>query len=75
MHAKAGHASVTLTRRGTDLVLTITDDGRGFDLAEARGRGLGLISLEERVRLVGGRLTIATEPQHGTKIEVVVPVA
>jgi len=75
MHAKAGHASVTLTRRGTDLVLTITDDGRGFDLAEARGRGLGLISLEERVRLVGGRLTIATEPQHGTKIEVVVRVA
>jgi len=75
MHAKAGHASVTLTRRGTDLVLTITDDGRGFDLAEARGRGLGLISLEERVRLVGGRLTIATEQQHGTKIEVVVRVA
>ena len=75
MHAKAGHASVTLTRRGTDLVLTITDDGRGFDLAESRGRGLGLISLEERVRLVGGRLTIATEPQHGTKIEVVVRVA
>jgi signal transduction histidine kinase/ABC-type uncharacterized transport system substrate-binding protein len=75
MHAKAGHASVTLTRRGSDLVLTITDDGRGFDLAEARGHGLGLISLEERVRLVGGRLTIATEPQHGTKIEVVVPVA
>ncbi len=75
MHAKAGHASVTLTREGTDLVLTISDDGRGFDLAEARGRGLGLISLEERVRLVRGRLAIDTAPQRGTTMRVTVPVA
>ena len=75
MHAKAGHASVTLTREGTDLVLTISDDGTGFDLAEARGRGLGLISLEERVRLVGGRLTIDTAPQRGTRMRVAVPIA
>jgi signal transduction histidine kinase len=75
MHAKASHASVNLTREGTDLVLTISDDGTGFDLAEARGRGLGLISLEERVRLVGGRLTIDTAPQRGTTMRVAVPTA
>lgn len=75
MHAKARQARVTLKHEGTNVRLTISDDGRGFDLAEGRGRGLGLISLEERVRLVGGHLTIATEPQHGTKIDVVVPVA
>ena len=71
-HAKAEQAWVTLARKGADLVLTIRDDGRGFDLMEARGRGLGLISLEERVRLVGGRLTIDTRPEHGTSIQVMV---
>jgi signal transduction histidine kinase/ABC-type uncharacterized transport system substrate-binding protein len=75
MHAKARNAWVSLTREGTDLVLTIRDDGSGFDLDEARGRGLGLISLEERVRHVGGRLSIDTEPEHGTKIRVVVALA
>jgi two-component system sensor histidine kinase UhpB len=75
MHAKAGHVSVTLTRDETDLVLTISDDGRGFDLAEARGRGLGLISLEERARLVRGRLAIDTGPHRGTRMRVAVPIA
>jgi len=75
MHAKAGHARMTLKHEANDLVLTISDDGTGFDLAEARGRGLGLISLEERVRLVGGRLTIDTAPQRGTRMRVAVPIA
>jgi signal transduction histidine kinase/ABC-type uncharacterized transport system substrate-binding protein len=75
MHAKARHAWVTVTREGTDLVLTVRDDGSGFDLAKARGRGLGLISLEERVRHVGGRIVIDTEPQRGTTIRVVVPLS
>ena len=75
MHATAGHASVSLTRKGTDLVLTISDDGSGFDLLKSRGRGLGLISLEERVRLVRGRLAIDTAPQRGTRMRVTVPLA
>jgi signal transduction histidine kinase len=75
MHGKARHAWVTAAREEADLVLTIRDDGSGFDLAKARGRGLGLISLEERVRHVGGRLVIDTEPQRGTTIRVVVPLS
>jgi signal transduction histidine kinase len=75
-HAKASQVRVALARDGADLVLTIADDGRGFDLAEARGRGgLGLISLDERVRLARGRLTIDTQPQRGTEIQVVVPLS
>jgi signal transduction histidine kinase len=67
---------VVAAHDGTDLVLTIGDDGRGFDLAEGRRRGgLGLISLDERVRLARGRLTIDTQPQRGTEIKVVVPLA
>jgi signal transduction histidine kinase len=57
------------------VVLAIGDDGRGFDLAEGRRLGLGLISLDERVRLVQGRLTIDTQRQAGTEIRVVVPLS
>jgi two-component system sensor histidine kinase UhpB len=73
-HAEARHAGVTVGRDGDDVVLTIGDDGRGFDLAEARRRhGLGLISLDERVRLVGGRLTIDSQSQRGTELRIAVP--
>lgn len=73
-HAKASQVWVAVARNGTDMVLTIRDDGHGFDLAAERSRGgLGLISLDERVRLVKGRLTIETQAQGGTKIHVVVP--
>jgi two-component system sensor histidine kinase UhpB len=73
-HAKASKIRVFVQRDGADLALAIGDDGNGFDLAEARGRGgLGLISLDERVRLAGGRLVIDTQPRGGTEIRVVVP--
>jgi len=73
-HAKASLVRVAVARNAADLVLTINDDGRGFDPLEARGGGgLGLISLEERVRLARGRLTIDTRPERGTEIRVVVP--
>jgi PAS domain S-box-containing protein len=73
-HADARKAHVTLSCTEDELELVIADDGQGFDLAEAQGRGgLGLISLEERVRLVEGSLTINTEPQRGTEVRVRVP--
>lgn len=75
-HAAARHVRVTVGRDGSNVTLIIADDGRGFDLVEARGRsGLGLISLDERVRLAGGRLTIATNHQRGTELRIVVPLA
>ena len=65
---------VTLKPTGDGLELTITDDGQGFDLTEAwRGGGLGLISLDERVRLVGGSIQIHTQRQRGTELRVQVP--
>ena len=73
-HAGAQKARVSLRSIDHNLELVIADDGQGFNLAEAGGLGgLGLISLDERVRLIGGSLTINTEPQHGTEVRVQIP--
>jgi signal transduction histidine kinase len=73
-HAAAHKAQISLKSNDEGLELVIADDGQGFDLAEARRLGgLGLISLDERVRLVGGNLVITTEPQRGTEVRVRVP--
>jgi len=56
------------------ITLRIEDTGDGFDLNEVKGKGgLGLISMEERVRLVRGKFTIKSEPGKGTIVEVFVP--
>ena len=74
-HAGATCVRVTLVRTAGGLALTITDDGRGFDRPAVRpGRGLGLISIDERVRLVGGVMRIDTRPRWGTELRVEVPV-
>jgi PAS domain S-box-containing protein len=75
-HAGARRIRVTLAQVSVGLELTITDDGQGFDLAEAhRAGGLGLISLDERVRLVRGSMRIDSRPQWGTELRVQVPLA
>jgi two-component system sensor histidine kinase UhpB len=73
-HAGARRAEVALIHRDDILELRIADDGQGFDLEVARRRGgLGLISIDERVRLVQGYMWIVTEPQRGTELRVWVP--
>jgi signal transduction histidine kinase len=49
------------------------DDGNGFDVRAAEGKGLGLISMNERVDSIGGTLRILSSPGTGTCIEVKVP--
>lgn len=70
-HGHARHATVTVTRCNDDVTLSVADDGVGFVPAEARqSGGLGLVSMEERARLVKGQLTIESQPSHGTTITV-----
>jgi signal transduction histidine kinase len=54
--------------------LTVVDDGTGFDVEAAWGKGLGLISMRERLEPLGGRLTIRSTPSVGTQVEVVAPI-
>jgi PAS domain S-box-containing protein len=73
-HASARQIWVSLTRSHSGVELVVTDDGEGFDVEAARGAGgIGLISLEERARLVQGRLSINTKPQFGTEVRVQIP--
>lgn len=73
-HAQAKHVSVALSMGKAAVTLSITDDGLGFDLQEAKGRGsLGLIGMEERVRLVSGKLSLASPSGRGARIAVRIP--
>ena len=74
-HSDARTARVDLSPGAGGLELIISDDGHGFDLVEARRQGgVGLISVDERVRLIGGSLAIETQPRRGTELRVCVPI-
>ncbi len=73
-HSGARQAGVELTGLGGAIRLRVSDDGRGFDPASAGGNGcLGLVSMRERLRSVGGEIVIDSRPSGGTRIEVRVP--
>jgi PAS domain S-box-containing protein len=75
LHGRARHASLSLARSDTDLTLVIADDGHGFDVGAARRNGgLGLLSIEERARLVKGQVDIRSHPGDGTTVDIRVPV-
>jgi signal transduction histidine kinase len=72
-HAHAQQVKVAVALVDQTLDLSIEDDGSGFDMEESftqarRGNSLGLISMQERVYLAGGRMEIETSAGHGTKI-------
>ena len=73
-HSGAWEAKVELSGHGNGIDLCISDPGAGFNPKSAQAKGgLGLISMRERLRLIGGHLTLESEPSHGTRILVRVP--
>jgi signal transduction histidine kinase len=74
-HGRARQVTVSLFRTASNgLEMTVLDDGAGFETAAAGSNGgLGLVSIEERVRLVHGEVEIRSAPGHGTSIRVRVP--
>jgi PAS domain S-box-containing protein len=75
-HAGVSSVHVTLRRTTTGLALTVDDTGKGFAVDTIAGkRGLGLVSMEERLRMVGGTLTIRSKPGDGTSVAATVPLS
>ncbi len=73
-HACAEHISVSLKGLDRDVLLSIRDDGIGFDPADVEEEpGLGLLSMRERARLIQGELTIQSRPDQGTVITLRAP--
>ena len=72
-HADASSVKVVLTGNAKGVELRIEDSGKGFDVSQGLKKGLGLISMQERVRLVNGNLTIRSTPGRGTSVAAAVP--
>ena len=74
-HSGATRVDVELRENSDEIQLVVSDSGRGFDVETALGgKGLGLSSMGERVRLVNGTISIDSKPMSGTTIHVRVPV-
>lgn len=71
-HSGADRVTVTINVTGDRSVLRVTDQGRGFVIGNHGG--LGLISMRERLRLVGGTMRVSSSPSRGTEVEAVVPI-
>lgn len=73
-HAPQASVDITVSGSRRELRLSILDSGEGFDPAAARmSGGLGLISMQERVRLVQGQFSLETQPGQGVHISISVP--
>jgi PAS domain S-box-containing protein len=77
-YSQATRLSVSLKRKDPQVCLSVEDNGQGFEVSHILGRsgrtkGLGLSSMEERARMMGGTFHLWSKPMAGTKIEVTVP--
>lgn len=77
-HAEAGHVDVAVHERDGSVVLTVTDDGLGFEAERPAGGAtspphFGLLLLEESARDAGGELTVAPAPRAGTRVCLTLP--
>lgn len=72
-HADATTAQVSVEERDRMVRITVSDDGRGFDV-DAAHEGFGLMGMRERVGLAGGEIDLRSTPGEGTRIEISLPV-
>ena len=75
-HASAGHASVRFAREADGLVVSVTDDGDGFDPGARPSTGwprFGLQTMQERAQSIGGTFTLKSAPGRGTRVVVAIP--
>jgi two-component system sensor histidine kinase DegS len=72
-HSQASRTEVLLKQVGKSIEGNLTDDGVGFSLAQTNGQGLGLSTMKERIKRLGGELRVDSSPGKGTRINFVLP--
>jgi signal transduction histidine kinase len=70
-HAHARTARVTIGQRGGERLVTVRDDGSGFEVGDENGAGQGLKNIRQRAATIGGAFSLASAPGRGTALEVV----
>jgi signal transduction histidine kinase len=79
-HAQAQHASLDIQQHYVgEIIFTVTDDGKGFDFNQimtdkSHGRGFGLTTMKERIRMIGGNFNLQSQAGQGTRITISVPI-
>jgi signal transduction histidine kinase len=74
-HAHASRVSVALSQAAENLVVEVSDDGKGFESTEAaKNKTFGLLGMGERAAVLGGRIDITSAPQKGTVVRVWLPI-
>ncbi len=77
-HADAKKVSVMIRKQDGDISFSVTDDGKGFKAAEATSgkfAGLGLLTMRERVHMLGGKFHLSSESGSGTRLSFSIPIA
>jgi signal transduction histidine kinase len=74
-HSEASGARVELVGEAESLRLTVSDQGQGFAINDAKRTGLGLVGMQERMRLVRGTIAVTSSPGQGTRVEATVPLS
>lgn len=74
-HAQVQQVSLTLRASNGRILLSVTDEGVGFQLGSRREKALGILGMRERVELLGGVFDVRSEPGVGTEIHVSMPIA
>ena len=72
-HARAGRVAVELEPVDDGVRLSVSDDGVGFAVPARSSQGLGIVGMQERVRLVGGRFSLTSRVDEGSRVTVWVP--
>lgn len=73
-HAQCKNIVVSLNKDTSNIILTLQDDGKGFDIKKSKSNGIGLKNIEKRTELIGGTYTLESQPQLGTKVTIEIPI-
>jgi signal transduction histidine kinase len=72
-HSQASRTEVLLKQVGKSIQGNLSDDGVGFNVSQTNGHGLGLTTMKNRIKKLGGELSVESSPGKGTRINFVLP--